>query len=145
MEGKERFVSIFHRLGAAFGRAKEQSEVDEEHQAIVDLLVLTVYADERVSQEEMEALARFDVEHQDWDGGDFSVTEYLGPSIAKVRAAVGSPLDTDQLLRDVAAKVTTPALRSAVPGYCEAVAQADGQLSANEAGIIAKIRQALGS
>ena len=68
-------MSIFHRLGSAFGRAKEQSQVDEEHQAVVDLLVLTVYADERVSQEEMEALARFDVEHQDWDGGDFSVTE----------------------------------------------------------------------
>jgi uncharacterized tellurite resistance protein B-like protein len=143
MEGKERFVSIFHRLGAAFGRAKEQSEVDEEHQAIVDLLVLTVYADERVSQEEMEALARFDVEHQDWDGGDFSVAEYLGPSIAKVRAAVGSPLDVDGLLSDAAAKITTPALRAEVPGYCEAVAQADGQLSADEVGIIAKIRRAL--
>ena len=136
-------MSIFHRLGAAFGRAKEQSEVDEEHQAIVDLLVLTVYADERVSQEEMEALARFDVEHQDWDGGDFSVAEYLGPSIAKVRAAVGSPLDVDGLLSDAAAKITTPALRAEVPGYCEAVAQADGQLSADEVGIIAKIRKAL--
>jgi len=136
-------VSIFHRLGAAFGRAKEQSQVDEEHQAIVDLLVLTVYADERVSQEEMEALARFDVEHQDWDGGDFSVAEYLGPSIAKVRTAVGSPQEVDQLLTEAAAKITTPALREAVPGYCEGVAQADGQLSVDEVGVIAKIRQAL--
>src|SRR3954465_14659956 len=123
---EERFVSIFHRLGAAFGQAKEQSQVDEEHQAVVDLLVLTVYADERVSQEEMEALARFDVEHQDWDGGDFSVTEYLGPSTAKVRAAVASPREVDQFLTEVAAKITPPALREAVPGYCEAVAQADG-------------------
>src|SRR5256885_16876349 len=103
---KERFVSIFHRLGAAFGRAQEQSQVDEEHQAAVDLLVLTVYADERGSQEGMEALARFDVEHQDWDGGDFSVTEYLGPSIAKVRAAVEAPGQGDRLLTEPAARIT---------------------------------------
>src|SRR3954465_13874318 len=110
---EERFVSIFHRLGAAFGRAQEQSQGDEEHQAVVDLLVLTVYADERVSQEEMEALARFDVEHQDWDGGDFSGAECLGPSIAKVRGVASSPLQTEQLLTEVTAKITTPALRAA--------------------------------
>ena len=44
---------------------------------------------------------------------------------------------------EVAAKVTTPALRAAVPGYCEALAQADGEVSAGEAGIIARIRRAL--
>ena len=46
-------------------------------------------------------------------------------------------------LSETAAKITTPVLRADVPGYCEAVAQADGQLSPTEAGIIAKIRQAL--
>jgi hypothetical protein len=136
-------VSIFNRLGSAFGRAKEHTQVNEEHQAVVDLLVLTLYADERVSQEELEALAQFDLEHADWDGADFSVTEYLGPSIAKVRAAVSSPQLTEQLLVEVAAKITTPALRAAVPGYCEALAQADGQLSSGEAGIIDRIKRAL--
>ena len=136
-------MSIFNRLGSAFGRAKEHTPINEEHQAIVDLLVLTLYADERVSQEELEALAQFDLDHADWDGADFSVTEYLGSSIAKVRAAVSSPLQTDQLLVEVAAKVKTPALRAAVPGYCEALAHADGQMSPGEVGIIAKIRKAL--
>ncbi len=136
-------MSIFNRVGSAFGRAKEQSPVNEEHQAVVDLLVLTLYADERVSQEELEALAQFDVEHSDWDGADFSVTEYLGPSIAKVRAAVSSPQLTEQLLVEVAAKIVTPALRAAVPGYCEALAQADGEVSSGEAGIIARIRRAM--
>ena len=49
----------------------------------------------------------------------------------------------DKLLTEAAAKITTPALRADVPGYCEAVAQADGQLSVDELGIIAKIRRAL--
>lgn len=110
-------MSIFNRLGSAFGRAKEHTSVNEEHQAVVDLLVLTLYADERVSQEELEALAQFDMDHTDWDGADFSVTEYLGSSIAKVRAAVSSPQLTEQLLVEVTAKVITPSLRAAVPGY----------------------------
>jgi hypothetical protein len=49
----------------------------------------------------------------------------------------------DNLLAEAAAKITTPALRADVPGYCEAVAQADGQLSVDELGIIAKIKQKL--
>jgi len=58
------------------------SDVDE-HQAAIDLLVLTAGCDHRFTQDELDTLERFDVDHTTWDEGGFGVQQYPHSAMAK--------------------------------------------------------------
>lgn len=130
------------RLAAVLGRATKSGADADQHAAVVELLLVTVLADQTVSEEELQGLDTFDREHQDWDEGPFSVTQYVGPALAKVRAAMESPGGVDDLIREAAARIREPGLRSATPEYCEQLAYLDGPAPAEQT-VLAKIRSQL--
>jgi hypothetical protein len=113
------------RILTHFQRAAAHTGDREQHGAVVELLVLAVYADKTVKVEELEALDDFDASHPDWDEKAFSIQEYLGPATAKVRAALEQN-GSEALLCDIATRITSPELRKAAIGYCEDIVGIDG-------------------
>jgi hypothetical protein len=114
------------RLHPHFKKAAGHSEDPAQHAAVVELLILAVYAGKTVDVRELEALDEFDASHADWDAGPFSIQQYLAPATAKVRGALDEPDGADRLLADAASRITTPALRDATLHSCEELLRIDG-------------------
>ena len=134
---------IIDRLHNLVAPLSGYSDAVEEHRAVVDLLVLTVYCDHRISQEELDALDRFGDVHASWGSGAFSLEQYLSSAVAKVRSALGSPGGVDRIISEAAAAITTPALRAQTPEACAGVAALDG-VDPSETEFVQRVRDALG-
>ena len=117
------------------------SDVDE-HQAAVDLLVLTAYCDHLITQDELDALDQFDVDHTTWDEGGFSVQQYLPSAMAKVRSALDKPDGAERLLSESAAAIKTAALKEETASACAALAESGG-LDQAETDFVGRVRRAL--
>ncbi len=125
-------------------RLAQHAGTPREHAAVVDLLVLTVYSDRRITQGEIDALEQFDVEHSDWDSGVFSVQQYLPEAVAKVRSALDVPGGADRLLGEAAAALSDAEVRAFAVDACRAVASAGGAAPAEEE-FVERVRSALAS
>jgi hypothetical protein len=129
----------FRRLAA---HLKHHEGSTAEHEAVVDLLVLTVYSDRRVTQDELDALDQFDLDHANWDSGPFSVQQYLPNSVAKVRSAIDAPGGANKMLAEVAAAISDPAMKTLALDSCQAIASSGGTAQA-ETDFIEQLRHAL--
>jgi hypothetical protein len=129
------------RILRHFKRAADHTDDRQQHAAIVELLVLAVYADKTVDVSELEALDKFDASHADWDDQAFSIQEYLGPATAKVRAAIDED-GSQALLEDIGGRITSPELREAAIGYCEDIVGIDG-VTDEESEFVKRVRQML--
>jgi hypothetical protein len=131
-----------NRLHDLYTRISAHSDEVGEHEAAVDLLVLTAYSDHRVNQAELDALDRFDVDHTDWDAGAFNVSEYLPSAIAKVRTALDQDGGADRLLATSAARLSTAAVKEETVKACQDLASTAGSEAA-ESDFAERVRQAL--
>jgi hypothetical protein len=125
-----------------FRKARTHTDDPDQHAAVVELLVLTVFADPTVDLAELDALDAFDASHADWDDGPFSIQQYLPTATAAVRAALDQPDGRDRLLADISIRITTPALRDATVGYCEDLVAVDGTTD-QEREFLRQVRRAL--
>ncbi|HTW10707.1 MAG TPA: hypothetical protein VME46_24615 [Acidimicrobiales bacterium] len=132
-------INRLHQLAAPL--AAQAAEVAE-HQAAIDLLVLTAYCDRRISQEELDALQSFDSSHSDWDSGAFSVQQYLPIAAAKVRSVLDSYDGADRLLASAAAAIASPGLRAETSNACAELCASDGVV-ASEAAFLGRVNEAL--
>jgi hypothetical protein len=131
------------RLRSLFQRASSHTDDVAEHQAVVDLLVLAVYADHTVGQLELAALETFEDHAQDWDEGGFSVHQYLPVSIAKARDALDVEGGVTSLMAVAASQITTPVLRAEAVAYCEMITQVDGTVTTAENEFLAALHRML--
>ena len=132
------FLDLVHRSSA---EAAAHTADASEHAAVVDLVVLAAYADGHISQAELQALERLDLDHTHWDEPDFSVLQYLPVAISKARRA-HEDASIDELLLDVSRRITTKPLRVEALRYCMAEV-VDGGVTEDETRFIAKAPRAL--
>ena len=132
-------VDRLHELAAHFSHHTEDVV---EHQAVVDLLVLTAYCDHRIDQGELDALDAFDADHANWDEGAFSVQQYLPVAVAKVLSALDAPDGSTHLLAEAAGKITTTSLRAEAISACRSLASADG-LDSDDVQFLKQLQDAL--
>jgi hypothetical protein len=83
---------------------------DREHMAALELLSLIMLADSHVGDDELGVLRELT---EDWRGTAFSVEQYLGPAVAKARAAFANGTVTE-LLDDIDARISSRILRGAL-------------------------------
>jgi hypothetical protein len=117
---------VLDRIHPHFKKATEHTDDPAQHAAVVEVLVLAVFADQSVDTSELDALDEFDASHADWDDGPFSIQQYLSTATAKVRYAMDEEGGTDSLLKDATSRITSPSLRQAVPGYLQEILSVDG-------------------
>jgi hypothetical protein len=132
--GKEKGMSLLHRFQSRTA-ALSQGTV-EEHQAVVELLALAAYSDATVSDRELDQLRSFDAAHASWDEAGFSVLQHLPVAIAAVRSG---QVTVEQL----AARITTPALRRQALDAVAQLLSADG-VTSGESAFLDEVRAALG-
>ncbi|HTX00967.1 MAG TPA: hypothetical protein VMD59_19450 [Acidimicrobiales bacterium] len=131
-----------HRIHELAYRALAGSSEVSEHQAVVELLVLTAYSDKAISTDELDALEEFDVEHAGWDEGSFSVQQYLPVAVAKVRRALDEAGGADRVLTDAASRINEASVRAEAVKACNELAELGG-VDPTESAVISKIEGAL--
>lgn len=127
------------RFRLAHGRVHGIAASDEEHLAVLELLLLVALADGLVGADETDCI-RDEVEGGGWESDTFSYQGRLGPAMARVRALPGGERDT--AIARLVATITSPALRAGALVACKAVAAADGRTDPQEAGALAIIERA---
>ncbi len=108
-----------------------------EHEAVIELLLLVMLADHRISSEEMDTIRAIS-EDSGFETDTFSFDQYLGPAAATVRAAVAEH-HVDQLLDSIDQRVSSRVLRTSLFAAARDVATADAHVDADEEDLLGQI------
>lgn len=121
---------------------KAQDVTQAQREALIDLVVCTMYIDGTIRYEENEQLdevvARLDLD------AEAPLTLYLYKAIARLRDFWHDTEQIDALLAEHAARLDSPALRQTAFALCEAVAQSDDELAEEEGDFLGRLRRHLG-
>ena len=125
------------RLKTLYGNVAVHATADLEHEAAIELLLLVMVADRHITADELDEIRRIS-EESGFETSTFSFDQYLGPAMAKVRAAVEDGL-TDALLDDIDARITSTVLRQALFSAARDVAGADHAIDPAEESLLAQV------
>lgn len=103
-------VENSERLKELYAGVAVHATADREHMAALELLALIMIADRTLDDDEIVTLRELSA---DWRGEDFTFEEYLGPAIAKARAAQRSGT-TAELVEDIDGRISSRVLRKAL-------------------------------
>lgn len=123
------------RLSELYDGVAVHATADREHQAALELLALVMVADHHLDPAEFEAIREIT---EDWRGGSFSFEQYLGPAMAKARAALAGHA-TPEFLDDIDERITSRVLRKALFSAAREVAGVDEEVSPEEGSLLADI------
>jgi len=97
---------------------------DDEHEAALELLLLVMLADGRISVDEQEAVEQISDDFV-WNSPTFSFRTALGSAMAKVREARLEIGGIDRLVGEIDARIASRVLRSELLAASRDVADAD--------------------
>ena len=125
------------RLQGLYANVAVHATEDREHEAAVELLLLVMIVDHHITEEEIEEIRNITVE-SGWETPTFSFDQYLGPAMAKVRAAVST--DTiEEFLDSVDARITSTVLRASLFSAARDVAGVDHELDPQEQNLLGQL------
>ena len=110
---------------------------DREHEAAIELLLLVMVADRHITADEMDAI-RVISDDSGFETTTFSFDQYLGPAMAKVRAAV-SDGSIEQLLDEIDKRITNTVLRQSLFSAARDVAHADHEIVPDEESLLGQV------
>lgn len=116
--------------------------IQEENEALIDLLLLAMYSDFHLAKEEEETLDE-ELLFMDWKSVH-SQEDYVSASVIRARDAVEDPVLTLAYLRVIAARMTEPDFRKKAKESLYAVLKADHQIDAEEEKFISLFKQVFG-
>lgn len=124
---------------SALGRL---SVTQPQREALIDLLLLTMYADRKIAVTENEQIDQVP-EELSWD----SVTPfplYVNTALARIRDGLSDPQVVEALLDDIYERLGSEAMRRRAYDACNELAGADGQVAEAEARFLERIRTRFG-
>ena len=119
-------------------RTHEAGASQEEREAVIDLLVMTMYADRFIDTAENDAIERV-TEQLDGDAS-LPLSQYLNTSIAEVRQTLGNKEKQHALLEDVNERLGTDKMRALAYQASRAVARADDEMADEEEQFLSSVR-----
>jgi uncharacterized tellurite resistance protein B-like protein len=125
------------RLKSLYSNVAVHATADLEHEAVIELLLLVMIADRHISEDELNEIRRIS-EESGFETATFSFDQYLGPAMAKVRAAVIDGT-TEALLDDIDERVTSSVLRQSLFSAARDVAGVDHKIDAPEQTLLAQL------
>jgi uncharacterized tellurite resistance protein B-like protein len=111
---------------------------DREHEAAIELLLLVMIADKRISDGELDQIRTIAVD-SGWESDTFTFDQHLGPAMARVRTAVASPGGVHTLLDEIDGRITSSVLRASLFSAARDVAGADSDLSDVERDLLGQL------
>jgi uncharacterized tellurite resistance protein B-like protein len=128
---------VNQRLRDLYSNVSVHATADLEHQAVIELLLLVMVADHHISPDETEAIRGIS-EESGWETETFSFDQYVGPAMAKVRAAT-SQGTIEQLLDSIDARVSSSVLRQSLFSAARDVAGADHDIDDEEETLLGQV------
>jgi uncharacterized tellurite resistance protein B-like protein len=128
---------VSERLNELYQGVAVHATADLEHQAALELLTLVMVVDHHLDQAELDAIRDIS---EEWRGGAFSFDQYLGPAMARARAAVADHR-IDELLDDIDRRISSRVLRLALLAAAREVAGVDESVHPREGTVLAAIAE----
>ena len=125
------------QLRDLYSHVSVHATADREHEAVVELLLLVMVADQHVSEDELDEI-RIISEDSGWESSTFSFDQYLGQAMAKVRRAVAEGT-TDELLDDIDGRIASSVLRLALFSAARDVAGVDRDIAPEEESLLGQL------
>ncbi|MCU1389791.1 MAG: hypothetical protein JWL72_3129 [Ilumatobacteraceae bacterium] len=125
------------RLQDLYANVAVHATEDREHEAALELLLLVMIVDHHITPEELDEIRNITVE-SGWESPTFSFEQYLGPAMAKVRAAVSG--DTiEEFLDSVDARISSSVLRASLFSAARDVAGIDHEIDSQEQNLLGQL------
>ena len=125
-----------------YSHVSVHATANREHEAVIELLLLVMVADGRITEEEINEIRSIS-DDSGWETPTFSFDQYLGEAMAKVRAAV-SAHETDKLLDDIDERVSSSVLRQSLFSAARDVAGVDHDIAPEEESLLAQVAARFG-
>ena len=126
-----------HRLRDLYHHVSVHATADREHEAVIELLLLMMMADRHISDDELDEIRAIS-DDSGWESSTFSFDQYLGPAMAKVRAAVADH-DTATLLDDIDDRIASTVLRQSLFSAARDVADVDHHIVPEEESLLGQV------
>ena len=120
----------------------EHPIAQDEREAVVTLMLVTMYADKKLTLEENATLHRYEKLIK-WDSG-MSLGYFFSNAIAAVRSAMRDEDKLNTLLGDAFKRIHSEAIRTLTIKACNDVAGADFKREASEQALLKRIVTGLG-
>jgi uncharacterized tellurite resistance protein B-like protein len=114
----------------------------DEREAVITLMVVTMYADKRLTLEENSVLRRYEKLIR-WESGR-SLSDFFGNLVATVRSAMRDEAKSAALLADACGRIRSQAIRTLTVKACNDMVGADFKTSAQERALLTRIVAGLG-
>jgi hypothetical protein len=131
-------MELTDTLKSQLKRTREAGASQEEREAVIDLLVMTMYADRFIDTAENDAIERV-AEEIDGDAS-LPLAQYVNASIAKVRETLDDDERRRALLEDVNERLGTDRMRGLAYQASRAVATADDEMADEEEQFLSSVR-----
>jgi uncharacterized tellurite resistance protein B-like protein len=118
------------RLRQLYDHVATNATAEREHEAAIELLLLTMVADRHISMDELDAIRQIS-EDSGFESDTFSFDQYLGTAVAE--GTVGDLLD------DIDGRIASSVLRSSLFAAVRDVAGVDAEVSPQEESILAQV------
>ena len=130
------------QLRDLYSHVSVHATADREHEAVIELLLLVMVADRHITAEELDEIRAIS-DDSGWESSTFSFDQYLGPAMAKVRAAVAEH-KTEALLDDIDARVASTVLRQSLFSAARDVAGVDHDIAPEEESLLGQVAARFG-
>ena len=125
------------RLQDLYSNVAVHATVDREHEAALELLLLVMIVDHHITDIELDEIRNISVD-SGWESSTFSFDQYLGPAMAKVRAAVSADA-IDEFLDSVDERITSSVLRASLFSAARDVAGVDHEIDPMEQNLLGQL------
>ena len=133
-----------HTSLSAFSNLIAQQHLKQSQlEALIELLIWTMYVDNSIKLEENDALDEF-LGRVEWHS-PMQVDYFMSTAIAKVRNSIDDPTKAEKLIGDINTRLADPMTRREAADAVQALAEADGELTDSEKSFIGKIKLLFGT
>lgn len=132
-------MSIHDRLAEYLA---EHPIIQEEREALITLMLVTMYADKKLTLEENTTLRRYEKLIK-WESG-MSLSYFFSNTIAAVRSAMRDDAKLDAFITDACRRITSESIRTLTIKACNDMISADYKREVSEVAILNRIVAGLG-
>lgn len=130
-------------LHHVFRHVAVHATADREYEAFLELLLLVMMIDGKVSTDELDEIRAIAQDHG-LETDTFSLDQHLGPASARVRGALAEAGGVDGLLDEISERVTSKVLRASLVAAANDVATADELVDDDESTLLMAIKSRFG-
>lgn len=131
----DQFKGFFERIGRA-------ADAQRQREAMIDLLIWMMYADNVLTLPENDRIDQI-TEEMEWDSPN-RPSAYVNVSIAKIRDVLADDGKAKELLDSIDQRLGSDKMRSEAYEACRELANADGQVADEEMKLLNQVKHRFG-